>query len=34
MTSPIDFAFSLYSSEEVSMVVGSTDIALAWFGGQ
>ena len=34
MTSPICLAFSLYSSDDGSTIVGSTDIALAWCGGQ
>ena len=34
MTSPICLVFSLYSSLDRSAIVGSTDIALARFGGQ
>lgn len=32
--SPICLAFSLYSSEDGSIIEGKTDIALAWCGGQ
>lgn len=34
MTSPICLAFSLYSSEDGSTIVGSIDMALAWLGVQ